>query len=275
VVGTTNTQTLTNKSVSGGTNTFTNIPIGAVTNGVDLATAQTLTNKTLTAPVVDTPTLTAATAVGTATVTPLTVTMPASSTAVAVSVVLPAFLPDPVSDAKVQVSARGSVTIKAMNDTAAGPNVPALSVQGGNAAVGFPDIQSWLGHDGTNTTLAKVDYLGNLTATNLPAGVEVFSGTPLIGTYDSTKPIRHYLARKTGTSATTTGYATVTTMPAGVTAILGVTFGMNAVVGHTILYRADASSVTSIVFQVRDAASPYGALGGVAYDFNHDIAYQV
>lgn len=47
VVGTTNTQTLTNKSISGGTNTLSAIPIGAVTNGVDLASAQTLTNKVI------------------------------------------------------------------------------------------------------------------------------------------------------------------------------------------------------------------------------------
>jgi microcystin-dependent protein len=47
VVGTTDTQALTNKTINGGSNTLTAIPIGAVTNGVDLATVQTLTNKSM------------------------------------------------------------------------------------------------------------------------------------------------------------------------------------------------------------------------------------
>jgi hypothetical protein len=47
VVGTTNTQTLTGKTISGASNTLSAIPIGAVTNGVDLASVQTLTNKTM------------------------------------------------------------------------------------------------------------------------------------------------------------------------------------------------------------------------------------
>jgi microcystin-dependent protein len=47
VVGTTDTQALTNKTMSGSANTFSSIPIGAVTNGVDLSTAQTLANKSL------------------------------------------------------------------------------------------------------------------------------------------------------------------------------------------------------------------------------------
>jgi hypothetical protein len=55
-VGTTDIQTLKNKSIDGGANTLTNItpssivgafPISRVTNGVDLASVQTLTNKTL------------------------------------------------------------------------------------------------------------------------------------------------------------------------------------------------------------------------------------
>lgn len=79
VVGTTDAQTLTNKTVSGSANTLTNIPNSALSTGIDagkvasvassfvaksalptdavyLATAQTLTNKTLTSPVVNTPT---------------------------------------------------------------------------------------------------------------------------------------------------------------------------------------------------------------------------
>jgi len=48
VVGTTNTQTLTNKSIDGTTNTFTNVPKVALPADVTYnATAQTLTNKTI------------------------------------------------------------------------------------------------------------------------------------------------------------------------------------------------------------------------------------
>jgi len=106
---------------------------------------------------------------------------------------------------------------------------------------------------------------------------ETFDGTPLFGTYDSTKPIRHYLARKTGTSATTTGYATVSTLPGTPTALLAITLGMNMVVGQSIILRNDPGVTygSNVTFQVRDAGSPYAVLDGVAYDFNHDIAYQV
>jgi len=91
--------------------------------------------------------------------------MPAFSTADAVSIVLPSLL-TVVSDAKVQVAARGNVTIKAMNDLTVGSDVAALSVQGGQDAGVNRDIQRWVGHDGTNTTLAKIDAAGNLTAAN-------------------------------------------------------------------------------------------------------------
>jgi microcystin-dependent protein len=47
VVGNTDTQTLTNKTMSGASNTLSNIPLGAVVNGVGLTTVQTLTNKTM------------------------------------------------------------------------------------------------------------------------------------------------------------------------------------------------------------------------------------
>ena len=51
------TQTLTNKSISGATNTLTNIPDTALSsNIVTLVGVQTLTNKTLTSPVLNTPT---------------------------------------------------------------------------------------------------------------------------------------------------------------------------------------------------------------------------
>ena|ERR1019366_534023 len=47
VVGTTDTQTFTNKTISGASNTFTNIPTSAVTNSVNLTAVQTLTNKSM------------------------------------------------------------------------------------------------------------------------------------------------------------------------------------------------------------------------------------
>lgn len=56
LVGTTQAQTLTNKTMSGSSNTFSNIPaaavVGLATDYATLTTAQTLTNKTLTAPVI-------------------------------------------------------------------------------------------------------------------------------------------------------------------------------------------------------------------------------
>jgi hypothetical protein len=69
VVGTTDTQTLTNKTISGAANTLTNIGNSSITDLaaskltglsgtlVDTTGTQTLTNKTLTSPTVNTPTI--------------------------------------------------------------------------------------------------------------------------------------------------------------------------------------------------------------------------
>jgi hypothetical protein len=57
VVGTTDTQTLTNKTITGGTVNPTTLQQGGV-QAVTVSGTQTLTNKTLTAPVLTTPTLT-------------------------------------------------------------------------------------------------------------------------------------------------------------------------------------------------------------------------
>lgn len=104
--------------------------------------------------------------------------------------------------------------------------------------------------------------------------LRTFGGSALIGTYDATKPVLDYVARKTGISDGS-GMATTTAMPAGTTAILAVDLGMNLVTGHTILFRTDLSSASSAVFQLRNSASPYATLTATAYDFNHTIHYQI
>ena len=63
VVGTTDTQTLTNKTITGGTVNPTILQQGGV-QAVTVSGTQTLTNKTLTAPVLTTPTLTSGGDVG-------------------------------------------------------------------------------------------------------------------------------------------------------------------------------------------------------------------
>jgi len=107
-----------------------------------------------------------------------------------------------------------------------------------------------------------------------PRTLETFAGTPLWGTYDATKPIRHFLVRKVGTSDAS-GYATASTIPSGATVILSATTGMNLVTGHTILLRTDITLPATATFQLRNSATPYALLAATAYDFNHDIAYQV
>ncbi|HJQ00076.1 MAG TPA: hypothetical protein VJ851_00620 [Jatrophihabitans sp.] len=106
-----------------------------------------------------------------------------------------------------------------------------------------------------------------------PVALEGFGGTPLNGAYDATKPIRKLVARKLGNSDAS-GLTTATGLPAGTTALLAVDLGMNLITGQTILVRTDLSNLSSVVFQLRNAASPYAALATTAYDFNHTIWYQ-
>lgn len=117
---------------------------------------------------------------------------------------------------------------------------------------------------------------GTGTAWNVfyPAGaLESFGGTPLIGAYDPTKPIRKIGARKIGNSDA--GSLTAPTLlPAGTTALLWVDLGMNLITGQTIDVRTDLSTLASVAFQLRNEASPYAALPNTQYDFNHTIWYQ-
>jgi len=174
VVGTTNVQVLTNKDLSSGTNVF---PATLATR----AGIETFTNKTLTAPALNAPTLTAATAAGTTTVTPLTVTMPLTATADAVSVTISS-ASGVAYDGKFKVGSRGDVTVKAMNDLGTGADVPALLVQGGGDGAGATprDIQRWVARDGT-TVVAKIDKDGNLTAANFTPADDTGWITPALG----------------------------------------------------------------------------------------------
>ncbi|MGI8665659.1 MAG: hypothetical protein ACR2N4_06490 [Jatrophihabitans sp.] len=114
----------------------------------------------------------------------------------------------------------------------------------------------------------------NGTGWVVPNPNDTFGGSPLVGAaYDPTKPIKHFIARKVGNSDAN-GFSAASPMPAGAVSILGATLGMGQVTGHTILFRTDASTVASAVFQLRSSTTPFGQLTGTAYDFTHDIAYQ-
>lgn len=138
---------------------------------------------------------------------------------------------------------------------------------------------------GTATVLARLRHAASATTvpaakiddTRVLAGFagpnETFGGTPILGTYNPLKPIQHALARKVGTSDAANGLATATTIPLA-TAILSVTLGMQGA-GHSIMTRTDVTTSTSVVFQTRSITAPGVAIPSVAYDFSHDIAYQV
>ena len=101
-----------------------------------------------------------------------------------------------------------------------------------------------------------------------------FGGTALIGSYDPSKRIERLAARKIST-CDSTGMTADTLMPSGTSAILCVTFGMNLVTGHTVLFRTDLSSTSNARFQLRSSDSPYAAMGGgTNYDFSHDLYFQ-
>ena len=101
-----------------------------------------------------------------------------------------------------------------------------------------------------------------------------FGGTALIGSYDPSKRIERLAARKIST-CDSTGMTADTLMPTGTSAILCVTFGMNLVTGHTVLFRTDLSSTSNARFQLRSSDSPYAAMGGgTNYDFSHVLYFQ-
>jgi hypothetical protein len=101
-----------------------------------------------------------------------------------------------------------------------------------------------------------------------------FAGTPLKGSYDSTRPILHSFAHLTGTSDAS-GFTSGVTTPGGTTTILTVTISpMIGNAGSWVAYRSDISSTTLSRFQTRNMDTTGAAAATKAYDFTVDVAYQ-
>jgi hypothetical protein len=186
VVGTTNTQALTNKTALAASATTAGLVVmaaaaqtanildvqdaagativavtpGAVTTGPAFkarTVAQANIDKKIvdiTAPAVD--------------VTPLAVTALLHSTADTVTVTVPQ-QGGSLHAGQVKVGPRGNVSVIALADaTATALDVAALSVQGGyDGAIVVRDLQRW--SDYTGAQVAKVDAAGNITAPNIKA----------------------------------------------------------------------------------------------------------
>jgi hypothetical protein len=102
-----------------------------------------------------------------------------------------------------------------------------------------------------------------------------FAGTPLKGSYDSTRPILHSFAHLTGTSDASGFVASGVVTPGGTTAVLTVTISpMIGNAGSWIGYRGDISTLTLSRFQTRNMDTTGAAGASKAYDFTADIAYQ-
>jgi hypothetical protein len=165
-----------------------------------------------------------------------------------------------------------------VNSATSGPN-PTVNINiGGDASnpVDVSYLDSYSPTTGDVVVVMSIDgdhiVLGSIAMT--PDRLEVFSGNELLGTYDDTKPIRHLVSRRQGTSDGTNGLASGAVFPTETTAVLSITFGMNFVAGHTIIVRTDLSTLTLVRFQLRNSASPFGGLINTVYDFNIDAAYQ-
>lgn len=104
-------------------------------------------------------------------------------------------------------------------------------------------------------------------------GGDSFTGTALLGAYSSTKLIQKFGGRLSGTSDAS-GERSIG-LPAGATSLLLVTLGMNLITGQTILVRTDIISLSTLVFQLRSSATPYGALATTTYDFSFVAWYQI
>lgn len=104
-------------------------------------------------------------------------------------------------------------------------------------------------------------------------GGDSFTGTPYAGSYSTSKLIQKFGGRLSGTS-NASGNTSVA-VPGGATGLLMAVLGMNLIVGQTILVRTDFTTLSTLTFQLRNAATPYGALATTTYDFNFVAWYQI
>lgn len=117
----------------------------------------------------------------------------------------------------------------------------------------------------------------SITAATINAIIQTltsgFTGTPLFGTFDSTKPVYHMFAAVSGTSDAVNGLFTVTIPTA--TSILSAAMSPQAAgssMTTLITGRPSLFTSTGVVFQTHNFAGT--AVVSTVYNVSVDVAYQ-
>jgi hypothetical protein len=246
VVGTAATQTLTNKTMDGASNTFTNIPTGALsTSVVTLTGTQTLTNKTLTSPTINGGT------VSSATVTSATIASSTLSSDLAAGAYKITGLATPTATA--DAATKGYVDTAVANVVASAPaTLDTLN-----------ELAAALGNDASFSTTVTTNLAGKLSKTGgtMSGAIDMGSskittlGTPTASTDAATKGYIDTIFGSTASAAASATAAATSATSAANSATAASTSASSASTSQTAAATSAASAATSQSAAATSAAS--------------------
>jgi hypothetical protein len=246
VVGTAATQTLTNKTISGSSNTLTNIATSSLsTSVVNLTDAQTLTNKTLTSPTINGGT------VSSATVTSATIASGTLSTDLAAGTHKITGLATPTATA--DAATKGYVDTAVANVVASAP--AALDT--------LNELAAALGNDASFSTTVTTNLAGKLSKTGgtMSGAIDMGSskittlGTPTASTDATTKGYVDSILGSATAASTSAASAATSASSAATSASSAATSASSALTSQTAAATSAASAATSQAAAATSAAS--------------------
>ena len=246
VVGTAATQTLTNKTIDGGSNTLTNIAVGSLsTSVVTLTGTQTLTNKTLTSPTINGGT------VSSATITSATIVSATLSTDLAAGTHKITGLATPTATA--DAATKGYVDTAVANVVASAP--AALDT--------LNELAAALGNDASFSTTVTTNLAGKLSKTGgtMSGAIDMGSskittlGTPTASTDAATKGYIDTIFGSTASAAASATAAATSATSAANSATAAATSASSASTSQLAAATSAASASTSQSAAATSAAS--------------------
>jgi hypothetical protein len=236
VVGTSATQTLTNKTIDGGSNTLTNIGVSSLsTSVVTLTDTQTLTNKTLTSPTINGGT------VSSATVTSATIASATLSTDLAAGAHKITGLATPTATA--DAATKGYVDTAVANVVASAP--AALDT--------LYELAAALGNDASFSTTVTNNLAGKLSKTGgtMSGAIDMGSskittlGTPTASTDAATKGYIDTIFGSTTSAAASATAAATSATSAAASATAAATSASSASTSQSSAATSASSAATS------------------------------